>query len=39
MPQDKITNKFSELQNNFSADQLKSSNIFQTLKWLGNVIV
>ena len=32
MPQDKSTNKFSELQNNFSSDQLKSSTIFQTLK-------
>jgi hypothetical protein len=34
MPQDKITNKISELQNNFSSDQLKSSTIFQTLKSL-----
>jgi hypothetical protein len=34
MPQDKITNKISELQNNFSSGQLKSSTIFQTLKSL-----
>ena len=34
MPQDKITNKISELQSNFSSDQLKSSTIFQTLRSL-----
>jgi hypothetical protein len=34
MPQDKVTNKISELQNNFSSAQLKSSTIFQTLKSL-----
>jgi hypothetical protein len=34
MPRNKVTNKISELQNNFSSDQLKSSTIFQTLKSL-----
>ena len=34
MPQYKVTNKISELQNNFSSDQIKSSTIFQTLKSL-----
>jgi hypothetical protein len=34
MPQDKVTNKNSELQNNFSSDQLQSSTISQTLKSL-----
>ena len=34
MPQDKVSNKISELQNNFSSDQLKSLTIFQTLKSL-----
>ena len=31
MPQDKSIDKFSELQNNFSSDQLKSSTIFHIL--------
>jgi len=34
MTQDKVTHKISELQNNFSSDQIKSSTIFQTLKSL-----
>jgi len=34
MPQHKVTNNISELQNNFSSDQIKSSTIFQTLKSL-----
>jgi hypothetical protein len=35
MPHDKVTNKISELQNNFaSSDRLRSSTIFQTLKSL-----
>jgi hypothetical protein len=34
MPQDKVTPKISELQKNFSSDQLRSSNIFQMLKSL-----
>jgi len=34
MPRDKVTKQISELQNNFSSDQIKSSTIFQTLKSL-----
>ena len=34
MLQDKVTNKISELQNNFSSNQIKRSTIFQTLKSL-----
>jgi hypothetical protein len=34
MLRDKVTNKFSELQNNFSSEQMKSSTIFQMLKSL-----
>ena len=34
MLRDKITKKFSELQNDFSSNELKSSTIFQTLQSL-----
>ena len=34
MPRDKVTKQISELQNNFSSDQIKSSTIFQTLRSL-----
>ena len=34
MPSDKITNKISELQTNFSSEQLKCSTIFQTINSL-----
>ena len=34
MPRDKITERISELQNNFSSNQVRNSTIFQTLKSL-----
>jgi len=34
MLRDKVTKNLSELQNNFSPNQLRSMNIFQTLKSL-----